>query len=1093
MNAKDPVLPRVVEAAVALTAMYFPSVLPADGAGAARTTHRKDVCFVLDGHVDSWSSWDGLSPVDARRFGRLLRRRPNDLANAEVTERLLNDLLKSGALPGCRPAPDYDDSGLLVVSPGIPLAEHADACLDLLDDHLRDRDRCREHARPGPHHSTLRTGGRRVVDARYELLPHHIVAPQQLPMVVDAPPLPQLRVPLAELAEVADRLDKAHRTQHRSKSVARFRERVRDRHGQTIKELDLAAGELNQLLAYTGFGKSVVMIEVFACWAAAHDLVVSFVLPNNSDVMKAAELIERSFTELDIDVEVTPLVSPRSMLQVAETTTGVDRKWLWKKLGYGCGLAATATDEAVDSWRPGQEPCGSLKRPPRGREHRDQLVACPFRASCDRFKLVRAALTAGVIITSHGNLHLGVLQYPVDDGFGGTEHMPVEELLLRRSHVMVIDEVDTFQSGTLDQAGKGLLLDQASRTDTPLRRFDSEFGQAFGLVREEVDANVRDAHAVLRYLSEIYVSHLAYDRLGPARTSSRYNGPQRTWIVPRRWDRWLTGQLFEVAEDAAVTPAQRRSFESLYDPRIHRAKGESALFRSLRHHLSLVVNVGVGASNINRVRSRIDALLAKPRRSRDGTVRPAVVPDGLVRARVVSRMIRRALLEQIRAHLHRLMNNSAQLVDVGVESMQHIADALGTYGRWRAVPTGPLGRLVFAFTEYLDVENTSSTWLRTAAFGGDPHVYVPRLGDVTALAHAGVRRIVLGLSATTYFPRAPQHHVHVKPRWYVSDDNESEVTVEAAEVLDGDEPIRISGRSGADRAEATRVLARMLWARSLEKELLRLQEQNDDRARVLLATTSYESAVHVAEGLLSAGVAPWRICVATKPNPESAAEVDQDPPDDLWRVLPADQLDRFPRLRADVLIAPLARVQRGVNIIGTADRSALGSVWLLIRPIPLIDEPAELVAHIQSKSLRLNSEPTGSPLEVLAARRKDAGLFFDEITRSLPYFRTQPVEVRVSVAAEIINGAIQLIGRARRGGTSATLHLVDGSFLDAGPGADFATLVQLLRRAWQSDGELELMKRLYGNTLDAFFTYADEHGQLPAWEPAPTHLPENQC
>jgi hypothetical protein len=454
-------------------------------------------------------------------------------------------------------------------------------------------------------------------------------------------------------------------------------------------------------------------------------------------------------------------------------------------------------------------------------------------------------------------------------------------------------------------------------------------------------------------------------------------------------------------------------------------------------------------------------------------------------------MIRRALLEQIRAQLHRLMNNSAQLVDVGVESMQDIADALGTYGRWRAVPTGPLGRLVFAFTEYLDPENTSSAWLRTAAFGGDPHVYVPRIGDVTALAHTGVRRIVVGLSATAYFPRAPQHHVHVRPRWYVSDDNESEVTVKAAEVFDGDEAIRVSGRSGPDRAEATRVLARLLWSRELEKELVLLKDKNDGRARVLLATTSYESAVHIAEGLVSAGAAPWRICVATRPSPDNAAEADEDPPDNTWQVLPADQLDRFPVLRADVLIAPLARVQRGVNIIGATDRSALGSVWLLIRPIPLIDEPAELVAHIQAKSLREHGKPSGSPLDVLAARRKQAGLFFGEITSSLPYFRTQPQEVRVSVAAEIINGAIQLIGRARRGGTSATLHLVDGAFLNAGGKADFATLVQLLRRAWHTDGELPLMKRLYGKTLDAFFEYADKHGQLPSDEFLPAHNPEN--
>lgn len=204
-----------------------------------------------------------------------------------------------------------------------------------------------------------------------------------------------------------------------------------------------------------------------------------------------------------------------------------------------------------------------------------------------------------------------------------------------------------------------------------------------------------------------------------------------------------------------------------------------------------------------------------------------------------------------------------------------------------------------------------------------------------------------------------------------------------------------------------------------------------------------------------------------------------------WLELPADRLEDFPDVHgADILIAPLARVQRGVNIIGEGDRSALGSVWLIVRPIPVIDEPSELVAHIQARALAEHPGPGPDPLTVLRDRRDTAGKYFEDIVRRPPYFQSQPDQVKLSVTAEIINDAIQLIGRARRGGTPAVLHLVNGAFLDPHAGTDFATLIARLRDAWDKAGVLDSMRYLYGTTLEAFFSYADQNAPVPQPGPA---------
>ncbi|SFD43032.1 hypothetical protein [Streptomyces aidingensis] len=1072
----EQVFPRIMAVAIGLAAAFFPS---GGGSGFRRTTTRDDVFYVLDGHIADWSGWHNLSETDARRFARLLHRRPNQMANAKAAGPILDRLLSDGRIPGCTVDDQAGGAGQITVDPGMPLPAYIDTFLGQLDELHAAKNRSLPPAQAGPHMTTTRVvveDGRKqtFVDFHYGVRPHHLDPGHPIPAVRDAPDLPEKLVLFAELKEIAHLIDqeerKHGRSAHRRDAVDRFEEQVRTRENKTVKGLHLTAGNLNELLAYTGFGKSVVLVETFACWAVRHEVPVAFVLPTNADVVRATHTIERALKLCGVQSRngVVPLVSPRALIKVAETAAsrvtagGPDADWIWGRFGYGCALASVAeSDDGVDRWQPGNEPCAKLRKPSRGRR-KNATVACPWRTSCGRYRAARQACTADVIVTSHANLLLGVLQTPVDDGYGVNDRLTVEELLMRRCQVIVIDEVDVFQSTAIDHAGRHLVLDHAGQTNTPLRRFDHDFAAASGRLQDEVDASVRDSYLSLRYLSETYVSHLTYERLGatvPAK-GRRPRGPGRYWMVPWRWDNWLTARLFGL-DPKEVEPEHLKRFSSLFPNGPAPRDKESEDFREARRHLESVVSGGSGGLSLHRARAALEQLAKN-------------VPEEH-RTKVVNRILRRTMLEPIRMFLHRLMANNAQLVDIGVESAQDLADALGTYGRWRVTPTGPLGRLVFAFTEYYDDTGGAPARLSTAAFGGDPHTYTVGLGDTTALSHAGVRRIVLGMSATSYFPGAPHHHLHTVPKWWVADNQENAVRIRPARIDDErGRPRRISGLDGAERVVATRRIARALWDTYLRAELKWLHDNRRERHRVLLATTSYEAARHVAEGLSAAGVDAGLICLAVRPGihaDEESTAVDAG----RWREIPADRLEEFPAVTgADILIAPLARVQRGVNIIGEGDKSALGSVWLIIRPIPLIDEPAELVAHIQARALAKHRGPSSDPRALLAERRSVAGQYLDDIIRRPPYFQAQPLDVKLGVVAEIINGAVQLIGRARRGGTDATLHLVDGALLDPSGGTDLATLILKLRDTWHRDGVLPAMRQYYGTTLEAFLTYAEQ-------------------
>ncbi|MFJ6677435.1 hypothetical protein ACIQMJ_40585 [Actinosynnema sp. NPDC091369] len=1082
MTTKGKVLPRIIAAAIGLAARHFPE----DAEDGGVTVTRDHVLYVLDGHITDWDRWPLLAETDALRFAKLLRMRTNQLANADMAHRVLDEHLLGGRVPGCVPADGYAvmKNPRIVVNPGMPLTAFVDQTLTELDQLSVANRKPLPPASKGDYTTTTRIIGvdgtdQTYVDFHYRIQAHHEEPVGPLPVIGDAPRCDHLVVPFADLENIAARLDKlldeVSSGGYRVKSVQRFQQQVRNRAGDEVEELDLSAGEVNELLAYTGFGKSVVMIESFACWAVEKDIPVAFVLPTNADVVKATHQIGQAIDALGHNTaSVVPLVSPRSLIKVAETAAarasddgGPTADWIWERFGYGCALAAIASNEkSVDGWVPGREPCATLRQPVPNRK--DKTVSCPWRTTCGRYRAAREACTAGVIVTSHANLQLGMLQTPVDDGRGRNDRVTVEELLLRRCQVVVIDEIDAFQRTMIEQSGRGLVLDHGGRTNTPLRRLDQDFGAAFGMLSDEVDASVRDAYFMLRYLAETYVSHLRYERLGATSTNKKVRrrplGPGRQWIVPQRWDNQLANQLFGQPVDADPTDEQMRLYRSVFPDQPEPLPGDPAKYLETRELLSKVVTSGLGGRAIADARAELPEFFDQ------------VAGDD--QARVANLVLRRTILERIRRSLHSLMANNAQLVDIGVESAQDIADALGTYGRWRAMPTGPLGRLVFAFTEYYDDGGDEPAQLSTAAFGGDPHLYAISLGEVTALAHSGKRRIVLGMSATSYFPHAPHSHVHVQPKWWVADagDDEPEggrkVTVVAERVTDkAGCVLKVSGLDGLDRADALQQMTTLLWPK-LDDELRALTAKDEDRARVLLATTSYDGARQAAQGLADAGVPAARICLARRPRGER--DSGSALPTGQWWELPADRLESFPAIEgADILIAPLARVQRGVNIIGSGDRSALGSVWLLVRPIPLIDEPAELLAHIQARALTCHRGPAGDPLGLLEQRRKTAGNYFEQIVRRPPYFRSQPREVKLGVAAEIIVGAIQLIGRARRGGTSAVLHLVDGAFTDGSAGTSFASLITALRDEWRASGELGAMEEYYGRTLQAFLDFAD--------------------
>jgi hypothetical protein len=1049
----DELTPHALAAALALAELLFPQEL-AEGMRLIDPRHAR---FLLSGQLGTWSRWREELETELRRsVDLLLRYRPRRLATESGFRISLDSRLRRELLPRY----SRHQNGCLLILGGAPPGQVLAAALADLERAARQRWWTPSVAERGQEYvaaTYLDAGqGRQEFRRSTYLVPDIVVEPALLRLEECRGP-DQLRLELSTLLETARQIDEGDDAPSFSvrDRLARFLHGLRAPGWGSVQDLDLHAGPLNLLVAPTGTGKSLLM-RVAAVHLAREGHVVVLVTPTVEGSLDLVERIERDLEFLDVSESVVALLSARSLVDVARLRTDDApddhrrARWTWQRLGYSCLLPAVSGP----TWQPGAEPCTDLQRP--GEEGRH---ICPLVVRCGKWApWRRAAGPARVIVTNHAYFQEGLV--PIPSSAEGVERgrISAQEFLLRRAAVVFVDEIDAFQARAVEQSGKTLVLARRDGGELLLQGLDRQRQAQVGAgtVPRELELDFQRALKRLDYVPERYLSAVVNGLIDPEDPIRRR---QPRLHLPRRWDNLLACRLCGLDEyEERPTDSQLEAFQALFHEREpeHLPPG----WDRLREQLRLVVSQDPAA---DRIEHRRDDLIEALSQLRDG----AGVPKASETAQL---MLRRAFLNEMQHDLAALEQLLPLMRDAGLRLADEVEAALDRGPAWLAAPEGPMGRSVFGFAVTGDADDPSERILSAEIIAGDPHAYTAELGMTTAPALTGSPRIVLGMSATACLPGSPTFHVHAKTRWYLPDSADAgtgrlEVKSGAVIGLDG----RAITFSGADRRVKTDLMTEIglrLWHQSLEDHLRHLHHHEDpawrERARVLLVTNSYEQTVELCRGLIKAGAARSRLCVAVP----AAGGDGLAFPEDVHR-LPANRLKDFPRITgADVLISPFVRVARGLNIV-VEDRSALGSIWVCVRPLRLINHPSALVAHTGAHA-RLGRLPADDPAAELAARHQLAADHFEKINRSNPAFSRLPVDVRTAVFADVLGDLIQLAGRARRGGTDTTLYLVDNAFHPDGTaqGSDFGSLFRGLQGLWSRLGVVADMHELFGTTLD---------------------------
>jgi hypothetical protein len=1074
-----------IGAALALAVHYFPR----EGeAGDPPVASFRDAAFLLSGQLDKWARWRDLQHDEKRRIGAVVALAPQELASVTVFAARARELLDSApgepaALPFRPAGPSAARAEAAVALVGGDLLEYVDRMLQRLH---RDHPRRRPDEPAGPGIWLPRTqyaAGSGLIQGR-TVIPVFADGDDEaadragLPEVRTVPYQEEVALPAGELLELARLIDGRYPAADRyvHTVLANLFAQLQTTDAVPAQELiRLAAGPMDILNAPTGTGKSV-LVRVAASWYAVNGLTVTLVLPTVEATLSAAWDISRDLEQLGRTETCTPLMSPSRLheraMKVAARIEGSlleqPDKTLWKldQLSYGCALSHHT--QSSHPYPPGQEPCRGLSPLPPATDR----AACPWTATCGKYAQHRQACTASVVVTNHHNFMTG--HFPLGIRLDGraVADVSVAEFVLRRSHTVMIDEVDQFQSTALDLCSSELVLDSRRQPTVPLRELDEDKAK---LSPEAVKALCPTiSHA--RYLSEFLLASICEDLLhlrhyeghGPSRERPGVNSTG--WHLAGSRDRRLITLLFP---DEGITSEQEipaRLFDELNALRPASPAGGGGADTASTGDPSL-------APHLAAVRRLLGDLLAP--RGEDllasvqlelNEVLLDVVKDPHDRSEAIELLIVRMWLAELDDTLALLRNKTGQLRSLGMRSARTLAQRLETGVAAHILPYGMLGKAITGY-RVTGLDNPHKNAELTAqSISGDPHTYTAQLGSIVSLALAGVERPVLGLSATAYFPQAVREHVHADVKWWMTDAAPDSIRAKRRMITDSvtHRAIQISGIPQQHKREALIKLGDRLYDTVIHDELARIARTDPDRAHAAVVVNSYEHCRHLALGIHSAGQYTGGLCVAVPADRHWRAKLPPLPPG-ITELTP-DEFEDFPR-KGTILVVPMARIARGLNIvIGT--KSAITPVYLCTRPLALLTDPAEMYASVNAAGIgSLPFTPTSTPVGDLREARAAAWARMGMIMRAAPGFVSTAHVLQEEIVAGMVVDMIQLAGRARRGGTDMTLHLVDYAFHEDSWQSDLAGILRRMHGRWSPEVRRQ-MNAIYREALAAFLAYA---------------------
>lgn len=1002
-----------------------------------------DPIAISAGRLHLWSTWAELPEERKRMLARLLRYRPVGLAQPKAflaeAAALLERPFSPYQLASGETAPVHFRTRFTLRKP-VNLDEHIALLAHELEEHTKSA-RTVNLPKQGPlslvsWHDKAWRNYEIPCEARERLPPYHFRL-----RIDPAARQDTLTWDTQTLLSIADRLDACGylHSSHRISLLNILRD---------ASSLKVAAGKGYRVNAPTGSGKTV-FLRLLALASAIQGGKVTIVVPYLTDIDHTVDALRTSADVLGRQLRVARLHSQGKIgerFAIHFGNRNEDHPY-----DYSCLLNQYATDEKII---PGDdEPCFRLRLRDHGEENKPgretKLPHCPFLFSCGKATMISDALAADIVVVNHHALLSGVTRVPMEND----ERRPrttLLEILLKRSHYLLIDEVD----GLLDAAISSSVVELKLGSGVAGNKLSELFQNMLALPGPIPDMTRAHANRA-RYA-------LVHTTVTVKQLLDLHDAGYLSW--PRQPSTWPTAADDVLQKKLQVDLA---TLDALFEtgaaaPEHLRALQRNLVFWASSSGQRSAEEMAIELSNELESLQKQKILFERMRPAERGNLKSA--------------LILRGLLQLIEDSLRNLQIDLPTLVRANVHPAEQVEQEMRGKEPITLTPNGPLHHTVYGFTRQQQGPDDSA--LVTLAMRGDPHRTLLFLPGATSLAYAGVERAVVGFSATAYFPGA------------------SGFDLPALDLIDiADQPGKInfvniptttsvSGRPMHERPTQVRSLALELWP-WIQARLAQLASHKETarRARLLLITTSDADALEFAKTLLGITDGPAEsvglVRGARAPEALQGFPVDQ--------VLEYSDLETFsqgPHAHRSILIGSLNPMARGHNIVNPDSVSAIGGIVICVRPLPSSNRPAAVLGHICYETNNVIA-PSPSIGENLLAEQRYANRMLYAIRKSSLAFSLLPSNIRHYTIMNILVLLLQLLGRARRGGTAVTCYLADAAFVSAG--TSWSSLLSDALAKLKQEGHLEKFTLHHAALVDAIQRYIADNPEVRHEKPPVAH------
>ena len=989
-----------------------------------------DAAALAAGRLHLWSGWQTLAPEDRLIIARFIRFRPHELAQPSAFLEEAESLLRERApLFEITLRQATDASGLKetdryrVVKP----LEPARIIAELLD--------AISSWRSEPHFATLPEQGEailkqftsetvRVFSLPAEVRPRFRLPAEALKLRV-APGTGTARWLFRDLEQSAVALDAA--------------QEVHCSHLASLKRLlgsrpaiETHPGEFYRVNAPTASGKSVVML-LMALDAARRGMKVTIAVPSLVDVRNTVHALKESAKVLGYATKVAPLHSQARIAEMAEryfVDAQQDHPY-----HYTCLLDAFASDDSCSD--AGKEPCFNLHVPSHksnGNERTRRIDTCPFIFRCGKATMLEQVLDADIVVVNHHALLSGSTRIPVSGTSTDEGAINLIEILLRQSQIFLVDEIDGLLQSAISTSVFDLELG-SRQTTTLLSKLRRQVEFPNMPIPDMKPASIIRASWALAYCT------LMVNELLDLHANGYFDWPMKETTWPTADDGLLTDKL----------QIDRTLLDHLFDPQ----KDVPRRFRDLQNNLSYWARHD-GTRSPEVVALELQLILGGL--AERGSIAPRTKPKE--REKIKAALLLRGRLTFLEQQLRNLQRDLPALIRANVENAYEVQQALKGPEPVSPTPNGPLHRTVYGFKRH-DSEREGSM-LHVIAMRGDPHRTLLALPGLTALSHAGVERIFVGFSATAYFPGASNFDLPAKDLVDVPD-LPGYISFEHVSTT-----VAVSGAPLYERSNRVRALAKELWP-WLRARLAKLQAAPEtmNRARLLLVTNSDDDAEELASSLYGLSDGPGTDIVLVRSS-DTDVGAHRLPREQRMTYAELVTFAQGPHAARTLLVSSILPMSRGHNIVNANGESAIGGIVVCVRPLPSSDRPGNNLAHICYETGN-TVLPSPAPGEGLIAERKMANAILYMIRNSSPAFSQQPANIRHYTIMNILVALTQLLGRARRGGTTVTCYLADAAFFDGK--TTWANLLDETVSHLKSRGEWKQFARHHAALANALINY----------------------